>query len=296
MLKQFSIMIAVLFVVLAITGCMEYEPENAVMAELSDSYTAIDVSLLNEGTNTEIEIYEAHEDEKEFYVSRVEYLWFTSLEEFLDAYVAASEGRVSSDLNTEAITRHVDFASLGEIHLLTNIPEAFQIAQVTVFDTAITFVYSAKGERDIHDEWSNPRSNPYFQLHYTRWTYEDLESWGINSPLEGIMLQNGFTENDFIDGKYLYCERTHNLYWAEGSNRFRLTMPDTPERRNDASRFSAAELELMAEIGATDMLTFAETVTVDLRDENNIAAWRSGDFSMFDERLLQRSYPPIRGE
>ncbi|MCL2577768.1 MAG: copper amine oxidase N-terminal domain-containing protein, partial [Defluviitaleaceae bacterium] len=204
---------------------------------------------------------------------------------FFDAYIAAREGRVSSDSEIARITAHVDFASLDEIHLLTNLPETFRLNSIMVFDEVVNVWYMP-----IEEDTGKTRSNAvsdlqYFQFQVTRWTYEDLESWGVNSPIDGVMRQSGLTEEDYINGKYLFYERTHELFWAQGSNRFVLRMPRVTHENNDALWLSAEELGLAAEFSVNDMLKFTETVTIDLQDEINIAAWSAGDLSMFKELL-----------
>ncbi|MCL2578295.1 MAG: copper amine oxidase N-terminal domain-containing protein [Defluviitaleaceae bacterium] len=226
-----------------------------------------------------------------FCLSYVNSLWFYSLEEFFDAYIAAREDRVSSDPGISRITAHVDFASLDEIHLLTNLPETFRLYRIRVFDEAISVFYIPIDEDTGEQRSDAVLNNQYFHLHVFLWTYEDLESWGINSPLDGIMRQIGreigvdLTEKDLIDGKYLFCERTRTLYWAQGSNRFRLRMPIITNEDNDVTGLSIEELGLAAEFSINDMLKFTETVTIDLQNEINIAAWSAGDFSMFEELL-----------
>jgi len=62
-------------------------------------------------------------------------------------------------------------------------------------------------------------------------------------------------------------------------------MPEEAHINNYASGFTAADFGLAAEINANDVIKFAETVAVNLHDENNIASWRAGDFAMIEEML-----------
>jgi|GEM_PF-1411509 len=277
MLKRFLIIFAMFFAALTITGCIQDEPESTAPAEPIVSYHSEDTSQHGENIFDETTIFEAHEHNESYFVGCFPpEMRFFSIEEFIYAYVSVRDGRASDDLARRAIKS--DFASLDEIYLLTNLPESYRIAEIAVFDDTVYFNYLTIGEEDITE----------IHLNVTRWTYEDLESWGANSPLDGIILQNGFTENDLIDVKYYFCENrfSSSLFWAEGSNRFYLTVSRPLYRNNDVSGFDAAGLGLPAEISAGDMIRFAETVAVDLRDENNITALSTGDFSMI-ERLLQ---------
>jgi len=275
MLKQFSKMFAMLFTALTIAGCIQNEPESATPAGSMALYHSEDTSQHSENMYDETENYEANEQWEGVFSRRSEML-FLSIEEFLDAYVSVRDGNASDDLARRAINS--DFASLDEIYLLTNLPGAYRIAEIMISDDTLHFMYLPIGEEDIIE----------IHLNVTRWTYEDLESWGANSPLDGIIRQNGFTENDLIDGKYYFSEGSavSRLYWAEGNNRFRLSVFSPICRNNDVSGFDAADFGLSTEIGARDMIRFAETVAVDLRDENNITALSTGDFSMI-EGLLQ---------
>jgi len=242
--------------------------------------------------------------------SFINYLTFYSLEDFLDAYVAAREGRVSPDsriaeqiehvdfasreaiyllAEAERIMAHVDFASLETIYMLTNIPETYRLVQITAGRELVSIVYMPIVGENTHEARSDAMLNQqYFVLEFFRLTYEDLESAGYNSPLDGVMRQVGvdLTEEDLIDGKYLFCERTRNLYWAHGSNLLMLITPMVVAHgNNESSGLTTADLGFATEISINDMIRFTETVAVDLHDENNIASWRAGDFAMIDELL-----------
>jgi len=220
-----------------------------------------------------------------FCLSYTNSLWFYSLEDFFDAYIAAREGRVSPDSEKARITAHVDFASLDEIHLLTNLPEIFRFDYIRVFDEAIS-VYYVPIDEDTGETRSNAvLNNQYFHLHIFLWTYEDLESWGADSPMDGIMRQFGFTEEDLVKGVYYLREHSRTLYWSQGSNLFSLRMPMVAHGSDDVTGLSVEELGLATEFSVNDMLKFTETVTIDLQNERNIAAWSAGDFSMVEELL-----------
>jgi len=281
MLKRFFAMIVILFASLAITGCIEHEPENATITEPTDSYHAKDISQHSEIPH-DIELYE-HQELGELCAFPVPELMFYSIEEFLYAYAEVSDGRASDDLTRRA--RNTDLSSLDTIHLLTNLPEAFQLALIDVHETRVTIVYVVDIDEDAGIGSRNIFMRPHFQLQVYRWTYEDLESWRINSPLDGIMQQTGLTEEDLIDGKYLFYERTNDLHWAQGSNLFMLRMPSVSHGNSDISGFTAEDLGLAPEINVNDVIEFSETVAVNLYDENNISSWRAGDFAMIEEML-----------
>ncbi|MCL2576500.1 MAG: hypothetical protein FWE27_00410 [Defluviitaleaceae bacterium] len=92
MLKQFSIIFAILFALSVITGCMEYEPESAAAEEPMDSYRAENISQHSKIWHDEIEVYEPQE-RGELCALPVPEMLFYSLEEFLYAYAEVSDGR-----------------------------------------------------------------------------------------------------------------------------------------------------------------------------------------------------------
>ncbi|MCL2578234.1 MAG: hypothetical protein FWE27_09360 [Defluviitaleaceae bacterium] len=271
MLKRFLIIFAMFFAALTITGCIQDEPESTAPAEPIVSYHSEDASQHSENIFDETTIFEAHEHNESYFVGCFPPgMQFLSIEEFIHAYVSVRDGNASDDLARRAID--LDFASLDEIYLLTNLPESYRIVKISMSNDEVLFMYFSIGEEDITDILFN----------FTRLTYEDLESWGASSPLDSIIQKEGFTENDLIDEKYYFHggRTSGTLFWAEGSNRLRLTVTGPLYRNNDVSGFDAADLGLSTEISARDMIRFAETVAVDLRDENNITALSNGDFSI----------------
>jgi hypothetical protein len=221
-----------------------------------------------EGASAETEDYEY--EEPNICSSPVRGLWFASIEELLNAYVAAREGRTFSDSMGGACFRadDINFTALDTIYLLTNLPEAYQLVSIYVHERGLRILYVA-------DEGSR-FNNPSFSFHFAHFTDEELDSWGMSTPLGSFMEQFGFTEEDYIDGKYLFHALNNELFWAEGGTRLILEVPRTAHRSHIASRYSI-----------NDMIRFAETIVIDLQDENNIAAWSAGDFSAIEELLPQ---------
>jgi hypothetical protein len=248
MLKRFLIISTMLFALLTIAaGCVHAE-----------------------GASAETEDYEYNEDAILSDPHPVMSLMFTSIEELLNAYVAAREGRTFSDSTGRGVSfmaGEINFTSLGTIYLLTNLPEAYQITRIDVHNRGLWIFYVA-------DEGS--RFNPSFSFRFTHFTDEELDSWGMSTPLDSFMEQFGFTEEDYIDGKYLFDARNNELFWAEGGTRLILEVPRTANRNHIASRYSI-----------NDMIRFAETIVIDLQDEDNIAVWSAGDFSAIKELLPQ---------
>ena len=287
MLKQFSKVVAIFFAVLAITGCVQYDTESYAIAKSTGLYLADEMLQYSENSSVETESYESPE-ETTIRGSRIDFLVFASLDEFLYAYVAAREGRVFSDSQPDWITEHVDLASLETIRLLAKPMGAYRIIEIAVHGEWVNILYANIGEDDTEEARLNAiRNDEVFHFSFSRWTYEDLESWGASSPLDGVMRQDGATERDLIDGKYFLSQSstTNWLFWAEGSNRLMLTMPRTSRANRDTSGIASEEGGLPADPTVYDMLHFTNTVTLDLQNQANIAAWSAGDFTMVEELL-----------
>ena len=305
MLKHFAVMLTMLFAMLTMaTGCVRYEPENLTIEESATSYYAEDIEDISqntENTPTEIKINEPQE-EREVCVTPAPPIPYSSLEEFLDAYVAVSEGRAFGELAKKAMDSNL--TSLDTLYLLTNIPEEFQLTLIDVREEWVRIVYVV----DIPENavFRNVFMHPHFELQFTRSTYEDLEEWGYNSPMDGIFNDRDFKEYVQIDEGYYFYERVNTLHWAQGSNLVMLKMPtesqwdfhingfdfaklgiDVEELDIDVdfniTGYDSTDIEFVTEYSLSDILTFAETVTIDLQDTNNIAAWSAGDFTMVEE-------------
>jgi len=160
-------------------------------------------------------------------------LRFHSLEELLYAHRKVREGRAAGNLKSMAAS--IDFASLDELLLPSNLIEGYEIIHIEVYDSIIWVQFRFSGR--------------HFTFNATRWTYEDLAYWGAQSPLSGIMRQFNFTEEDIIYGGYFHRNRT--FYWSHGSNRLSLSLP----------HIAYAAFDIY------DLLPFTEITAIDLADE-----------------------------
>jgi len=205
---------------------------------------------------------------------------FSSLEELLFTYAAAREGRpsrISRDsrqadrfaLNAEL----VDFVALDTLHILTNIPEGFILDGFDVSEENISAMYVtsqfATGD-EIHESlgWRSM----FFSV--TRWTYEDLEEWGMSCPLDGVVRKNcpyggifpirgGFTEENLIMGRY-HIDRSsttwYSIYWAEGPNRFTLSIPREVFDNSGGRSSGGVTFGRATETNVYDIINFAQYV------------------------------------
>jgi hypothetical protein len=136
MKNRFLTMSAVIFVMLTTTGCEKNEPEIAATAETVIENHAADEPM----TERPEEEYE-QSDRRKINLSPINYLQFSSIEELLDSYISAREGRESSDSEIARITRRIDLASLNSIHLPATPREEFRIAYITVSENSVTYLY-----------------------------------------------------------------------------------------------------------------------------------------------------------
>ena len=256
MLKRLLIT-TMLFAVLTITGCKQYESASAVSEE--------QISFQYE--EDEIEEYES---EPSFIKPFVE---FTSLDEFLGAFTVACEGNISVNSDFGGYMQEwVDLTTPDSIHLLTNLPESYQITSISVCNDYIAVMYSRL-------------TLVIFSL-----TYEDLEELGYNSLMDEVLDTSELTEDDFIDGKYIFSDNYKALIWEEDGRLLMLMFPRYIFDRDNPfvsprPGYSAANLGLPEDFTVHDLIKFTEFVTINLRDETNLAAWSAGDFAMLDDLL-----------
>ena len=280
--KQLSIIAITFFTLIAVAGCVYYEPGSAVRGESNSSYRADDIQQYSESLDVG-EIIGCQP---------IPQLLFLSLEKFLDTYVATRRGMAMGS-RTPIIAEAIDLPSLTSIHIPTKIPETFRLARISVTERSVA-LHFMPATKDFTNDYTNElwnvalSSRQYFLLMFDRYTYEDMKFWGHSSPLDGIMNQFGFTEEDLIDGRY-YIRETFSgmleLYWAEGSTLFSLRMPRTIHESSAIVGFSADDVVSTEVFTLYDMLHFTETITIDLQDEANIAAWSAGDFAMLEDVL-----------
>ena len=274
-MKRLSIISITIFMLFALIGCGQQDDTTDYGQNISS------------GTSGEISVSEAvspgHGQAPAVH-GIPDHLTFWSLEEFLYAHRAVREGTATGRLAEMAAS--IDFESLEELVLPNNLPGIYQIHQIEVYDTAIWVWFLPEGSLASEEaRWDAGINRTYFLLRTTRWTYEDLESWGVQSPMDGIMRQDNATEDDLIDGTYHFNERTNTIYWARGSNRLSFHLPNTLPANQSTIH---------------DLLPLTQTTTIDLLDEDLITEL-IGDFYQLDFNLgtfagntaASSAFPPI---
>ena len=187
-------------------------------------------------------------------------LQFGTVKEFLYAHRAVMEGRATRDLAELATA--VDFISLNELHVLTNLPETYRLHGIYVSEDSIGMWFFPEEAFVSMDAMHNARNSGHsFQLFLSRWV--DMEC-----PMTPIMSQLGLSERDLINGRYLFRESgtSDSFIWAHGRERFTMTLPRTLHGNHGISAFGDGTIELTRD-NAHTMLPFTQTTTINLLDE-----------------------------
>jgi len=258
-----------------IMGCVQREPESVTTAEtIIENRADEEPTIENHAAE---ELYE--QGDTEIRPSFINEIDFYSLEELFDSYIAAREGRESSDRSIAQITERINFASLNSIHLLTNPLPEFKIIHITVSENSVVYYYAPfTGEATI-DKFNEVHNNKQYVLLSVS-SFENNESQTSSSALDELMQYSYVGEKGMIDGKYHFIEASFGigLYWEQDDKLFVVEMAksETPHEDDEISNFIAG-------LTAHDLVKFMDTIEINMQDENNIAAWSAGDFSMFNE-------------
>ena len=210
-----------------------------------------------------------------------------SVEEFLYAYRAVKEGRATGNLANLAAA--VDFISLNELHVLTNLPETYRLHGIEVDSGGVGMWFFPEDAFTSMDAMHNARDNRhFFHFSFTRW---DLES-----PMAGVSRQFGFTDEDSISGRYYFRESAGSVlfYWAYGREVLTMRLPRTLHGNHGISAFGIDVINPTSDT-AHMMIPFTQTTTINLHDEALVTALignlyeltfnmgsASGEFAAFD--------------
>ena len=241
-----------------------------------------------------------HGDEDEIFVSWVEdQLEFSSIEALLASYLIVKEGRADGDIREVVsgwdasrtewdasfsdsgliyVAESTDFTSLETFHLPVGIPEEFQIYRITVSEEDVAIWYLHKDDMVSEEtRWDAIVQQRHFLFGFSRW---DMDT---DFLMDGILRQNGASEEDLIDGKYLFV--APNLFrWASDRKTFGLYTPLPPRVEGEFTIDEDGLMEFVVDYTVeshiwdfvvdtatpADMVEFAETVTVDLLDTDEV--------------------------
>ena len=185
---------------------------------------------------------------------------FASLEEFLYAHMSNREGRATGRL--AEVATHVNFASLEELSLLIGLPNSYQLHDISVYRDGISVWYLPT------EALASEEAIRYAIRNFQEFNFR-IYFWDSDTPLSGVMLQDGATEEDLINGRYHFRARNSTFYWAHGRNMMALNMPN-PNPTQDHHSISAISgniEDFAATTNIHDLLQFTQTTTIDLQDE-----------------------------
>ncbi|MDR2559832.1 MAG: hypothetical protein LBC86_09900 [Oscillospiraceae bacterium] len=232
--------------------------------------TADDVAFINE--NNSMPLVSQSQGEEAF-----ESLEFSSLDDFLNAYIANKEGRdivdfvewqaeatldyESKSVASKNTAENINLTSLEKLHLPIGIPEDFTIRRITVSEYGIVFRYLPK-DIDVSSDtfWSAMMNNPSFELSILKHDYENV--------MEAILSQRNQTVNDLIDGKVSF-RQPNRFNWEQDGLLFGLYVP---LKFPDAEVQEHRTLNALTNDEILEMVKFTETRTVNLLNTNEVMA------------------------
>ena len=209
----------------------------------------------------------------------IDILDFPSLEAFLDAYLIVredGEGDISDfvsefwsatgDDNLMDIATGAEFASLEMLHLPVGIPEDFELYRVRINELLVSFRFLHRD--DMVSEYATKEADlqqQFFEFHFHRIDAED------SVLLEGILEQDSATKADLIDGRYLFRE-PNSFTWVSNRTIFGLRTPVPQYDTSSESIMAATELGGVSLDDPYAMVSFTETVTINLQDTRAVEA------------------------
>jgi hypothetical protein len=189
-------------------------------------------------------------------VPRVE---FSSLEEYLNAYLAYKEGRNISDyIEGGWRIQDVNITEIEALFLPINISENFIIRRVSI-DESISFQFLPKNVNFTKDTfWDAITNNPSFSL--SIWLNRE-------NRIDSIIQSRGLTADDLIDGKYLaeyYPLYSYMLFYWQSDSMLLVLHINLHQQHTEEFK------KLFGDGDVLDLVRFAETRTVDLTDEEEV--------------------------
>ena len=184
-------------------------------------------------------------------------LQFSSLENFLAAHRAVNaeedidnlvefwRGRTTSATFADTI-EILGFAPLERLYLPTGIPETYKLFRITVFEDIVELLYLPETSL-VSGNPNRVRINRNRDFIFSFSRDQELD-------LAFIMRQNGLTEDDLIDNRYLPHMRNWLSWQSDTGEILHLSIPRSIVVDNVA-----------------EMARFAEIAVVDLQNKNVIA-------------------------
>ena len=151
----------------------------------------------------------------------VDTLYFSSLEELLEAHKAVREGTATGELaelgGGDRGQYSIKLAALDELYVPTGIPEGYKLHKIEVNYLRVTYVYLPESDL-LSEEAINSALLEQKEFDFT------IYRWGMDYPMEGSLRQNNATEGDLIGGVYLLVP-PHSMLWGSERTLLHLYMP-----------------------------------------------------------------------
>ncbi|MCL2108746.1 MAG: hypothetical protein FWH20_05315 [Oscillospiraceae bacterium] len=257
-MKTIKILLVLCFV-LAFTACSNNE--TSLAKETPPEFPDIDNETFSEPSNTVISSAEEWRA----------YLEFTSLDDFLNAYLAINEGREIGEFvqrdwvedtrrSFENGAEKVNLIELENLYLPVGIPDNFAIRGITITENYIAIRYLPMNitifSRD--EFWSNLIQNPSFEFALTKTHFENV--------MDVILQDKNLTREDLIDGKYLF--NSPNLFtWEIDGMLASLYIPHINQISTGEYEMSTGlDGETMIVENISEMTRFLEVEKIDLTD------------------------------
>ena len=207
---------------------------------------------------------------------------FSSVEDFLNAYMTASRGgEIDSlasewhvpftgeeDLTFSESAANVNFTSLEHFYLPVGIPDEFELFTITVNEGAVNFIFMRPEDMVSEDAvWDALWNERVVRFDFPRWDMDDA------FLLEAMLEQGNITEEDLVNGRYEIREHewAYVIAWVYDRTRFWLQIP---RRQHNARGESvmATELDGVSLDDPYELVSFAETTTINLQDTRAVEA------------------------
>ena len=213
----------------------------------------------------------------------IDHLTFSSLEEFLAGYLIAREGRTDGDItalveswqvrssNTELgdVVESVSFTSLENLYLPIGIPDGFQIHVIRVNEEVVNIRFLHEDDMVSEEAiWDAIVRQRDFRFNFTR--------WDLDSPMDGIFEQFHVTEEDLLDGRYLFLEPNFFIWASDREVLYMympLNLPPRPTRGTDehmAAMVGFAEIRVVNLLDSNEVLALIEATMDDSRGGDRI--------------------------
>ena len=175
---------------------------------------------------------------------------FISDEEFLTSYRLVKAGKADGDI--KQLADSVNLVALEKLYTPSSIPNNYKLYKIDIYENVVSSLYFLEehmvSESAIRAAISQSQ---FFSFNFYR--------WDSNSPMEGILRQQGATEKDLINGKYLFVP-PYSLCWEIDRGVMQLDMPASIE----VIRGETSIVDYLGLNSVEELAQFAELKEIDL--------------------------------